>query len=383
MIHAGALGNVPEFFAGEIGWRRVEAIFSDVGIPVGVTQHPEWRVPWSAVSAVIENCARAVGDASIGLVLCRHTSLDTYGTWGQYLRSAPTLRDALHRGCGTIDFHSPGDAIALVRVPGRLRLYYRFAVLGGFGSDNASYCAAAVLLSLVRAYAGPAWTPRRLQLSLTGTGSESAISETFSCDVILGGAAIAFDIPDDVLDIPRPPSRLRAVTLADVERARRSHPPVTLSDAVVDVLRVQLLDDAPALDRVARILDMGPRRLQRALEVEGVSYRALERRIVIGRAQEMLRDGHSVTETATCLHYASPNHFSRAFVRETGTTPGEFRRSNANPKRDCASPMDGTLRSKSASPQGATGSGPPDDIQGFPTADAGPMVLPMGAIDGR
>jgi AraC-like DNA-binding protein len=350
MIHAGALGNVPEFFAGEIGWRRVEAIFSDVGIPVGVTQHPEWRVPWSAVSAVIENCARAVGDASIGLVLCRHTSLDTYGAWGQYLRSAPTLRDALHRGYRTLHFHSPGDAIALVRVPGRLRLYYRFAVLGGFGSDNASYCAASVMLSMIRAYAGPAWTPRRLQLSVPGIRNESAISEAFSCDVVLGGSAIAFDIPDDVLDLPRPPSRLRAVTLADVERARRSHPPVTLSDAVVDVLRVQLLDHAPALDRVARILDMGPRRLQRALEVESVSYRELERRMVIGRAQDMLRDGHSVTETATCLYYASPNHFSRAFVKATGTTPGEFRRRNANPKRDCALPIEADQRGRKAIP---------------------------------
>lgn len=78
----------------------------------------------------------------------------------------------------------------------------------------------------------------------------------------------------------------------------RETPGTTLSDAVVDVLRVQLLDDAPALDRVARILDMGPRRLKRALEVEGVSYRELERRVVIERAQEMLCDGHSFTDTA-------------------------------------------------------------------------------------
>lgn len=42
------------------------------------------------------------------------------------------------------------------------------------------------------------------------------------------------------------------------------------------LLRVQLLDAGPSLDRVAKTLELGHRTLQRQLAKEGVSFRSLK-----------------------------------------------------------------------------------------------------------
>jgi AraC-like DNA-binding protein len=326
MIHAGALGNVPEFFAGEIGWGKVDRIFEKQGISSQVSQHPELRVPWTALSAVVENCARAVGDPDIGLLLSRHTSLETYGTWGSYIRSAPNLRAAYHRASSTIIYHSPGDRMILTPVPGGERLTYSFAAFGHLGSDNSSYCAAGVHLSIASLYLGRPWRPKKLHLSIPPIRRVSKIEQAFQSEVCLGGHEIAFDIPDDILDTPRPSSWRALATLADVERMRRRSPPVTLEDAVTDLLHVQMIDGAPSLDRVCQALDMSRRTLQRRLDLEGVGYRSIERRIVIERAKELLREGLSVTDVSQQLHYSSTNHFTRAFRKEIGQPPSDYQR---------------------------------------------------------
>lgn len=73
-----------------------------------------------------------------------------------------------------------------------------------------------------------------------------------------------------------------------------------------------------------------------------VSVRSLERFFLFGRnepplrwmkrlrmqrAIELLRDGSAVKETAACLGYADPSHFSREFKNRYGSAPKKY----ANP----------------------------------------------------
>lgn len=328
MIHAGALGNVPEFLANQVGWARVEQVFNAEGLALGVTRHPEMRIPWAAVMSIIEAGARCVGDEHLGLVLSRYTSFETYGTWGRYLRSAPTLREALDRIEGSIHFHSPGDRFRLSQTLDGVRVTYRYALVGGFGSDNTSYCAAGVLLSVIRYYAGDAWRPHRLNLCVPKRFRAGKIAESFECEVVTGGEVISFEVSEGLLSAPRPFTRSPLVTLADVQRARGAVLPTTLSAIVADLLRLQLLDKTPSVESVARTLRLGPRTLQRRLSEEGVTFRALERCIFIERAKELLAEPNcSVTDIAFALYFTSPAHFTRAFSSTTGMTPSQYRKS--------------------------------------------------------
>lgn len=327
MIHAGALGGVPEFIAEVGGWRAVDRAFSAVGLTAQIVDFPERRIPMQLVSSVIESGAREIGDAEIGLLLWHHISVKTYGTWGRYLTSAPTLREALNRLTRTISYHSPEDALWLTYRPEAVVVHYRFAVFGKHGSDNTSYCAAGALLSVIQYFLGAGWRPKRLNLSIPKRAQDSQISQSFGCDVKLGVDHISFDVPSTALDTCRPPNCEPVFTLADVERARSCAPKTALRDTVADVIWAQLLDQAPSLENVARMMQIGPRTLQRRLAVEGVSFREIERGVVMTRARELLTEAdRSITEVAAELCYASTGHFTRAFTRVTGQTPSGFRK---------------------------------------------------------
>lgn len=326
MIHAGALGGIPEVIEEISGWGAVERAFAHVGLPTGIIDYPERRVPWQSISSIVELGARHVGDDEIGLLLYPRMGIRTYGTWGRYIVSSPTLREALMRVERTIGYHSPQDTLWLTYKPDAVVMRYRFAVLGRFGSDNTTYCAAGVMLSIIQHFLGPAWRPRRLGLSVPKRSRDSRIAQSFGCEVELGADHIAFEIPARLLDAPRPPSTQPAVTLADVERARLGGPRTTLRDAVADVLWAQLLDEAPSIEDVAHALEIGPRTLQRRLASEGVSFREIERGVVMARARDLLAEtDQSITDIAAELSYSSTGHFTRAFAKATGQPPSAFR----------------------------------------------------------
>ena len=59
----------------------------------------------------------------------------------------------------------------------------------------------------------------------------------------------------------------------------------------------------------------------------GDSASAYIRRFLMERAKSLLREGHTVSETAEALGFDYPQHFTRVFKRTVGLTPKEYRES--------------------------------------------------------
>lgn len=76
----------------------------------------------------------------------------------------------------------------------------------------------------------------------------------------------------------------------------------------------------------ARVLGLSSRALQRALQQAGTTFRELLATHRIRRAKTLLRGGVKVAAVANQLSFSSPQHFSTAFRRATGSTPEAFRR---------------------------------------------------------
>lgn len=92
--------------------------------------------------------------------------------------------------------------------------------------------------------------------------------------------------------------------------------------------------DWPRHADLAALLHLSPRSLSRKLGAEGASLRRIGVDARIGRARERLADPEaSITRIALDLGYSDAANFARAFRRETGVAPGEFRRQALAPPR--------------------------------------------------
>lgn len=106
------------------------------------------------------------------------------------------------------------------------------------------------------------------------------------------------------------PARVRSILLARIGRGRSSEA------------------------RIARVLRMSSRTLQRKLAADGTSYRELLSATLRLRAELELADPDlSIAEIASRLGFSDPANFSRAFRNWTGQSPLDFRRSRAGKQR--------------------------------------------------
>lgn len=331
MISARALGAMPRFFRAEAGARGLLRASAAAGLPPGIEQDERRFITQRSLMAFVGEGARLVGDEGLGLLLAQHLTPADYGSWGGYLLSAPTLADALQRAQRSLHWHSTGDAVCVQSEGDWLRFAYRFASAGAADYGNVAYCAAGVLISLVRSYLGAGWKPQRIDIDLPPPRQAHRASEAFGCEVRFGCRHVAVLIPAEDLQAP-PAARpgRRPVSLADVRRARTGNAPTELVDIVREMLRAQLLTSTVSLDTTAAQLRLGPRTLQRRIDRQGLRFRDLVSEVRVQRARELLAERDvSITTIAAELGYSEPSHFARAFQRATGLSPRGFRRSLA------------------------------------------------------
>ena len=82
----------------------------------------------------------------------------------------------------------------------------------------------------------------------------------------------------------------------------------------------------PVLAEIAEMAGVSARSLQRKLSRAGVTYSGLLDAVRFENARKLLRDTDSkIIEVAFASGYADPAHFTRAFRRVAGITPGQFR----------------------------------------------------------
>ncbi|MEM6901538.1 MAG: helix-turn-helix transcriptional regulator, partial [Pseudomonadota bacterium] len=104
------------------------------------------------------------------------------------------------------------------------------------------------------------------------------------------------------------------------------HAPNSLSEVVAELIRLQLRKGKVSMERAARSLDMGPRKLRREMDREGTTFRECTKRVRTITAKELLVETDLAFSTiSTDLGYANPSLFTRAFARDVGQTPSNFR----------------------------------------------------------
>lgn len=141
----------------------------------------------------------------------------------------------------------------------------------------------------------------------------------------IDGVAILIDVEAFAIKNPMADSGSRTIAeeicrqrCADIEQSRGR------SDWVTRVLRTAE-GSRPTQAELAKLLNMSPRTLERALAREGASFKGLYEQVGLERACEMLAERRlSISAIAERLGYSHIGAFSRAFKRRSGVAPSEY-----------------------------------------------------------
>ncbi|MCB1499756.1 MAG: AraC family transcriptional regulator ligand-binding domain-containing protein [Bauldia sp.] len=229
MISARALGAMPDFVRSELGERSLAATLDHARLPHHIQDSQDGFILEESIIRFVDFAARRLGEDKLGLLLAPFLSVQEYGVWGDYVLSAPTVGDAMVRSCEAIRYHGSRDLLHVWASDRQIRFSYVFAKSGIDGYPDIAYCAVGVMLSLIRGYLGPAWSPAGIALNIRKPTRAHLVEEAFGCPVIYETPDVAIIFDRQLAAAPGPPRARRSiVTLDDVIRARSGGAPRTL-----------------------------------------------------------------------------------------------------------------------------------------------------------
>lgn len=326
MTTAEALGSIPNFVETKLGETAFRHCLSRSYLDEVIACDQTGYVPELALTRFIDAAARYSGDEYIGLQLAIILGVQEYGLWGEYILSAPTLGDAILKAIGTIKVHASHDYLGFFK--GKYnRFMYIYSGRNFEGYKNTAIAAVGPMLSLFKYFLGDHWRPIYIALDIPRPRSTKLFEEAFDCRLIFDYDCIEIGFRGDELNKKNPlSSRYNSISENELWQAYNGGPPRNFPELIAADIRHRLGVSVVSIDISAKELGISLRTLQRNLDRDGTSFRAIVQRERITKGRELLKDpALTVTDISGQLGYSSPGHFARAFRSKTGLSPSEFR----------------------------------------------------------
>jgi AraC-like DNA-binding protein len=319
----GALRVAPGLIR-ELG-ANPQVVLAAAGLHESAFDLPDNTIPYAAFGRFFHVAAQITGFESFGLRVGQAWELKTLGLLGELMRNAPTVGDALRKGCVYHHLNSQGG-VAVMRVDGAMAEFgyaiYHRRVLGVRQICDAVL---ATQVNFLRELCGPAWVPTEVLLAHAAPADPSPYRQLFRCPVRFNAEVNVLRFPSHWL--ARPVQGCDAQLLRQLEAQANTLVPSDLVERLRRSLRVLLLNRVVSGDAVAEMLAVHRRTLNRRLQVLGTTFRAVLEDVRYEAACQLLQATElTLDDIADALGYAGVSPFTRAFRRRTGTAPGQWRR---------------------------------------------------------
>lgn len=308
-----------------------DAWFKGMRLGVQEIDDPATRVSYRQATEIVARALAALAQPDLGMVIGGRQDMGNFGLLGLAMRTAPTFGEAIQIGMtyqrttgALLEVAAEADAgtaeIAMTaRAPMALPAILPFLCEEMFASS----------LMVARELVGPAFTPRRLELSYPAPAYVAAYEELFGCE-------LHFDRPRNAMVIDARWMEYRFPTYNPVnsrkvlELCHRQMADLAAwqSEVIATVERFlrQHMRDNPPLSAIADAMHLSERTLRRQLAADGASFSRLHDRIRSERALELLRDPRlSISQVGNHIGFSDAREFRRAFKRWTGRTPSMAR----------------------------------------------------------
>ena len=279
----------------------------------------------------ILNNGRNLSDEQLGLMIGQHANITVLGTIGAAAAIAPTIREGLQVLENYTRLHISYIRIELSSGLHGLSLYYRF--LQDTGELERFHTETAVMLvqHYIETLTGQVLDDAEHRLAISTPAYHAEYAKWLHSPVSFDWPHTSVEIPARWLDLSSPYYNAdmwhqATLTLAQKLReleGKEEHP---YTQYVGGLLRSSE-PPLPDLSRIASGIHMSERTLNRRLQRENTSFRAI-RGEVLGHwaRQHLLETDQSVEAIAAALGYQDAANFRRAFRTREGCSPSAFRK---------------------------------------------------------
>lgn len=316
-------------------------VLLDAGFELEAFRDPNARLSALATARLWRSASARAGDPAFGLFASRFVKPTTFHALGYAVFASATLRDAMQRLLRYSHLVSDAGELALTTTDRDARLAFvlrtedntplgvvpEFTQPRPVPSVQALEAVMSLIVRTCRTLTDRSFNLLHLEQRRPSPRDVTPYERFFRCEVTFGATADALTFDAEALDRPLPTANAELASHNDdlVRRYLADMREGTIVDRVRRALAEQLPGDASPT-KVASLLAMSSRSLQRRLQEHGTSYVEVLRDTRRELAISHLRQPQcSITEIAFLLGFEDASAFARAFRSWTGVSPSTFR----------------------------------------------------------
>lgn len=304
-----------------------EPLFREAELDMALLSNPDTRYPGDRVQHLWQLAVDASGDPCFGFVVGEQVQPVVLHGLGFSWLASDTLRDALIRlvrysrlisTAANMQLQDTDDGLDLVLLPPegvKLTPAFQDAGMSGF-------------LRMCRLTAGDEIDPAHVSLKHPRPGCDSKLQAYFRAPIEYDAANNILSFSKQLVDTPLTNAnpglaRINDQSVVDyLARFDRDSLTMQVRSRIIE----RLPDGTPNQGTIAQSLNVSLRSLQRKLNNEETSFKALLESTRRELALHYIRETHrSLGEITYLLGFSEPSNFTRAFKRWTGVSPHEYR----------------------------------------------------------
>ena len=299
-----------------------ERLLNQVNLSEEALTFRDGFMPVSQLWRLTALAARYTGIWEMGL-RAGLTPLAEHSQFGHHLLFAPTLYQAMTMFCAMAPTELTNAKFRVERCDSLE--WFRGGPVEGSEEEirQVELYRIGMIVQVIRWAAGDQWHPSQLQLQSPNAAHLQSLELFEGVPVRCGCPEPAVAMSPALLSLPLgdPAEGGDTVEVAVVR------PEWDFKRSITEIVTTHVRGRQGTIRDVARTLDMSVRTLQRRLSEHGLVFSELVDQTRVGTAKGLLQESElPIGAIAAEIGYSEPTHFSRAFKRITGNSPGEYRR---------------------------------------------------------
>lgn len=300
--------------------------FSSIGLDVSHVRNPTARVPTAKMARAWQIAVDSSGDHAIGLRSCEHLHAAVWYAMSYVFFASESVLTALQRmvlyqrvivTVANVKLHETADAYVLT--------------WGGHPqiSEQSLDMYGGTIIQMCRRLTGTRFSPLSVSLARKTPDCGGRYHEKFF------HAPVRFSAGENALYLPKAPCR-KILLIGNDEILGRNELLVNeylkrvKTHEFINLVHSRIIESFTGggmlEEHVAQSMNLSQRSLQRRLQAQGTSFRAIADSARRKYAMELVHDTELlISEIGYRLGYANVGNFSSAFKRWTGLSPSEYR----------------------------------------------------------